>query len=145
MKEPEPKFGDLKLPTSEISSSCAACNEPASAFPTGSPRFASIRFESHLTSSFLATILRRSCNVFVTGSFRPQLKRPFHVIFGRYSSGSSSSWRNCRPRRFAVASFACFVPRIRIRCFWPGKDTCAGRAISPSNQSKQASRLRSSP
>ena len=37
------------------------------------------------------------------------------------------------------------LPRIRIRCFWSGKDTCAGRAISPSNQSKQASRLRSSP
>ena len=89
INEPDPKFGDLKLPTSEISSSCAACKDPANALPTGSPRLASIRFESHFTSSFFATILFKSCKVLVTGSRRPQLSLPFHTIVGRYAFGSS--------------------------------------------------------
>ena len=143
MNEPEPKFGDLKFPTKEISSSC--CMEGAGqCLSDGLLRFANIRLESHFASFFFATIFFKSSNVFVTGSRRPQLNLPFHVIFGRHASDLREVV--VTDGQGACSSIICvFCSTHPHPLFLARKDTCAGRAISPSHQSKQASRLRSSP
>ena len=130
MKEAVPNEPELKFPTILNSSSWVAWREPANAFATGSPRFDIIRLLSQRTSFFFLMIFLSSFKVFVTGSTRPQRSRPFHVICGNLDSGSSSNCANSRLIRFAVASLACFVPRMRTRCFFcPGNSTLDGAAM----------------
>ena len=67
---------------------------------------------------FFLMIFSISLRVFVTGSVRPQRILPVNSMAGRWLRGFSRNWPSSLASFFAVASLACFVPRILALVFF---------------------------